>query len=212
MRDYISVSHSRADMPSCDKTSHGQPMEPCRARSGASGSALGLNQKEFAAFMEVEGAPSSDGGEGAFSPPDKAQKLADALRPTRPDMAKSDHPSALGPPKSPGRPRPTAQRTRGDRGHRAGKQPRAAGLTEGPSTQPSPLPSARQARLRVDVRAVIRRSRRPSSSSAESTLPRPSSSADLSRGTACRSSSGRCRSRRPPDRTGSPLNRTAFPS
>jgi len=50
--------------------------------------ALGLDQQQFAAFLEVDRRTIQRWQNKGFSMlPDKAQKLADALRPTRPDLA-----------------------------------------------------------------------------------------------------------------------------
>ena len=50
--------------------------------------ALGIDQQEFAAFLGVDRRTIQRWQDKGFSPlPDMAQKLADAVRPTRPDLA-----------------------------------------------------------------------------------------------------------------------------
>jgi len=59
------------------------------------GDALGLNQRQFAEFLGVNRRSIQRWQDKGFSPlPDMAQKLADAVRPTRPDLA--DQVIALG--------------------------------------------------------------------------------------------------------------------
>ena len=50
--------------------------------------ALGLDQQEYAAFLGVDRRSIQRWQDKGFSPlPEMAQKLADAVRPTRPDLA-----------------------------------------------------------------------------------------------------------------------------